>query len=40
MKRSIGFTLVELMVGLIGLAALSILIGGIYVAIHFIRKFW
>lgn len=39
-KQQSGFTLIELLVLLAFLAAIAVLIGGGYVLIHFISKYW
>jgi len=40
MKKQNGWTLTELLFALCAVASLALMAGGIYVAIHFIRKFW
>lgn len=40
MKNQKGFTVVELLIALGCLVALALVFGGIYVAVHFIGKFW
>jgi prepilin-type N-terminal cleavage/methylation domain-containing protein len=40
MNKQSGFTLIELLIVLAGLASLAIVVGMLYVAVHFISKFW
>lgn len=40
MKTPRGYTLHELLIGLLGLVMVGLFFGWIYVIIHFIMKFW
>ena len=40
MKKQEGVTLIELLIGIAFMIAISIFIGTCYVAFHFITKFW
>jgi prepilin-type N-terminal cleavage/methylation domain-containing protein len=40
MAKQLGFTLIELLIVLAVLASLAIGVGMLYVAVHFISKFW
>lgn len=40
MKKQSGFTVLELLVSLVGLASIALTIGAIYIGLHFIAKFW
>lgn len=35
-----GYTLVELLVVIVGVAGLAVMVAVVWVAIHFIRKYW
>lgn len=35
-----GYTLVELLIVVIGVAGLAAVVLGVWVAVHFIRKYW
>lgn len=39
-RNQSGFTLTEVMISIVGLASVAMVVGGVYVAIHFIAKFW
>jgi len=40
MKKQKGFTLIELLTFLIALSVIGIALGSLYVAVHFLIKFW
>lgn len=39
-KNQNGFTIIELLLGIIAIAAGAAVVGVLYVIIHFIAKFW